>query len=56
MQIIMRGDFNPFTQFLNISGCLMLFGPGGRILPTASLDVNNFFNIKVNATKLRDFL
>ena len=34
---------------------LTLFIPGGRILLAATLDVNNFFNIKVNATKLGDF-
>ena len=31
-------------------------GGGGAILPAATLDVNNFFNIKANATKLGDFL
>ena len=38
-------------------GMLTLFRPGGggRILPTATLDVNNFFNIKANATKFGDF-
>ena len=30
-------------------------GGGGGILPAATLDVNNFFNIKANATKLGDF-
>ena len=30
-------------------------GGGGRILPAATLDVINFFNIKANATKLGDF-
>ena len=34
---------------------LTIFRPGGRILPAATLDVNNFFNIKANATKLSDF-
>ena len=35
---------------------LTLFRPGGgRIPPAATLDVNNFFNIKTNATKLGDF-
>ena len=36
---------------------LILFRPGGGggILPAATLDVNNFFNIKANATKLGDF-
>ena len=39
-------------------GCpLTLFRPGGgRIPPAATLNVNNFFNIKANATKLGDFL
>ena len=30
-------------------------GGGGRILPAATLDVNDFFSIKANATKLGDF-
>ena len=30
------------------------WGGGGGILPVATLDVNNFFNIKANATKLGD--
>ena len=30
-------------------------GGGRGILPAATLDVNNFFNIKANATKLGDF-
>ena len=30
-------------------------GRGVGILPAATLDVNNFFNIKANATKLGDF-
>ena len=30
-------------------------GGRGGILPAATLDVNNFFNIKANATKLGDF-
>ena len=36
---------------------LTLFRPGGggRILPVATLDVNNFFNIKASVTKLSDF-
>ena len=37
-------------------GPLTLFRPGGRrILPAATLDINNFLNIKANATKLGDF-
>ena len=29
-------------------------GGGGRILPATTWDVNNFFNMKANATKLGD--
>ena len=39
-------------------GSLTLFRPGGggvRILPAATLDVINVFNIKANSTKLGDF-
>ena len=35
---------------------LTLFRPGGgRILPAATLDVNNIFNIKANYSKVGDF-
>ena len=41
---------------------LTLFRPGGggggggvRILPAATLDANNFFNIRANGTKFGDF-
>ena len=34
---------------------LTLFRPGGQILPAATLDVNNFLNMKSNATKLGEF-
>ena len=53
-----------YTDTLNLPylkfHALTLFGPGGgggggQILPAATLDVNNFFNIKANAMKLGDF-
>ena len=36
--------------------CVLLgWGGGGEILPEATLAVNNFFNMKANATKLAEF-
>ena len=38
--------FKPYSDLVG--------GWGGTILPTETLNVNNLFNIEVNATKLRD--
>ena len=45
-------QFNGITLTLSRQGA---GGGGARILPAVTLDVNNFFNITANATKLGDF-
>ena len=42
--------------FVSLNPIFRLGGEGGgAILPAATLDVNNVFNIKANSTKLGDF-
>ena len=51
-------NYARFNEWLiaNKRSLLTLFRPGEEgILPPATLDVNNFFNIKANAAKLGDF-